>query len=222
MTRRLAPVYVEGLVIRVLGLALLLSACAGGGQAAPQSSAPGSRAAVGPPEGLLRDAAWGKLRVASRALELELPELDDWSYDAGKSWVRLEHAASSSRIELWVARAERLARPADCEGRARLSHPALFRPSPETTLEERTLDLSGGFRTALTVGISAESRESKVTGHAVAFGAAVSRCLAIHFVTTARGARAELDVAHRLALVTERTIPSIRIRGVEERIQTER
>lgn len=173
-------------------------------------------------EGRPRDAAWGRLRVVSRALELELPELDDWEYDAGPSWVRLEHTASSSVLELWVARAERLVRPAECEARARLTHPQLWRPSAETTIEQRTLDLSGGFRTELSVGISPRSRESEVIGQAVAFGAAVGRCLAVHFTTRASGAGAELEIARRLELVTGRTIPSLTLRGVEDRIQTNR
>jgi hypothetical protein len=166
-----------------------------------------------------KDGEWGTIRIVSRGLEVEVPEVAQWQYRAGKSWVRLEHAPSDSTLELWLARAERGARPSDCEARARLERPDLFRPAPETTIETRVLDAPAEFRSELTVGLSAKPGDTALSGYVVAFGATVSRCFAAQFTTRVEGGSgAELELARRLDLIASRTLPRIALRGVEDRV----
>lgn len=211
-------------MVRLFPALFFAAACAGAvpaEQTSPRTAPAASSAAAREPapEPRPRDAEWGRLRVVSRALELELPELSAWRYRAGKSWVRLTHAASDSVLELWVARAERTVRPADCEARGRLARADLWRPSPELVIDRRVLDFPPGFRTELTLGLGAESRPGEVvTGHVIAFGAAVGRCLGVHFTTRASGEGADAEIARRLALMADRAIPSLVLRSVDDRV----
>jgi hypothetical protein len=204
-------------MLRLVLVALVTTACASSG-AAPR---PGMHAApaVAAVRARPKDTEWGKIRIVSRALEIEVPEVADWQYRAGKSWVRLEHAPSDSKLELWLARAERVVRPSDCEARARLERPDLWRPAPENTIENRELDAPAGFRSELHVGIDAKPGEPVLSGYVVAFGAAVGRCFAAEFVTRVEGGSgAELELARRLDLIASRTLPNIVLRGVEDRV----
>ena len=54
--------------------------------------------------------------------------------------------------------------------------------------------------------------------HVTVFGAAVSRCFALHFVTRVAGAGAENEVARRLGVVVERVLPSLELRAIDDRV----
>lgn len=200
------------------GVAPLLAWACTQESAAPRTPPPAAAAPRPSVPARPRDDQWGRLRIVSRAMELEVPELSTWSYHAGKSWVRLEHAPSDSVFELWLARAERLVRPADCEARARLERPDLWKPQPETTVERRTLDSPKGFRTELAVGIAAEPGDPIMRGYLVAFGASPGRCLAVHFATRVQGDDAEVELARRLDMIASRSFPSLTLRAVEDRV----
>jgi hypothetical protein len=165
----------------------------------------------------LRDSGWERVRLARLALTLELPDAAGFREGSGTSWARLEHAASESRLELSLTRAERLARPEDCEARARLERPELPRPAQGEALDERRLAAPADFLTQVTVSVN-EAGPSELEGHVTAFGAAVSRCLALHFVTRVRGVGSENEMARRLGLIVERVLPSLAQSTVDERV----
>jgi hypothetical protein len=207
-------------MLRLAFLSLVTAACASSSSsAAPEPATAIAAPALAAERARPKDSEWGTIRIVSRGLEVEVPEVADWQYRAGKSWVRLEHAPSDSTLELWLARAERGVRPSDCEARARLERPELFRPAPETTIETRVLDAPAGFRSELTVGIYPKPGATALDGYVVAFGAAVGRCFAAQFVTRVEGRTgAELELARRLDLIASRTLPGITLRGVEDRV----
>jgi hypothetical protein len=213
-----------------LSAALALSATVASGcrgQSAP--AAPGtaktqdSAASAAPREsdlGELRNDGWERAGIARLAVTLELPDANGWREGGGGSWATLEHVRSHSRLELNLTRAERLARPEDCEARARLGHPELPRPAEGEALDQQRLAVPRGFLTYATLSVN-EAGSSILEGHVTAFGAAVSRCFAFHFVTRVAGAGAETEVARRLGLVAERVLPSLALRAVDDRVSPE-
>lgn len=179
-----------------------------------------------PPEskataGALLDRGWGRVALPRVALELQLPEVERWRKARPSAWEHLEHAASRSRLDLRLTRAERLVRPQDCEARARLERPDLpALAEGEEALDQRTLRAPPGFFTRVTV-LVAESAPAELEGHVTAFGAAVGRCFALHFVTHATGANASDEVARRLGLVVAKLLPNIVVADVDARVTPE-
>lgn len=201
-------------------LPMLLVACSGANQQTSTPVAPGNTPG---PNAVVRllDADWGLVQLDSPALTVELPELSAWRSGNGGSWARIEHPSSGSAIEFWWVRAERRARPADCEARARLARPELWQPAPETTVAQESLDLPATYRTESSVGI--EPRDAAgVQGFVIAFGASVSRCYGFYFTTHAEGTGAEIEIARRLDLVSARILPSVTLRNIEDRVSPER
>jgi hypothetical protein len=168
----------------------------------------------------LRDDHWERVRLARHALTLELPDASGWREGDSGEWARLEHARSHSRLELNLTRAERLVRPEDCEARARLAHPELPRPAEGEALDRQRLDAPRGFLTYVTLSVN-EAGNSLIEGHVTAFGAAVGRCFAFHFVTRVAGAGGESEVARRLGVVVERALPSLTLSAVDDRVSPE-
>jgi hypothetical protein len=169
----------------------------------------------------LTDTDWGTARLDAPPLELQLPELSQWRAGPGRTWARLEHPASQSTLELWLDRAERLVRPADCAARARITRPGLWQPEPEAVVDEQRLDAPAGFRTELTVGIDAADVAGTVHGFVLGFGASVGRCYAFSFATRADGPTAEIEIARRLDLVATRIAPSVAVLAVEDRVRVQ-
>lgn len=204
-----------------LGAALAVSSGCGGGAepAVAPSSANNTPAEVRPEPQLVtwRDSGWERVHIARLALSLELPEAAGFRELRGSSWAKLEHRASHSRLALSVTRAERLVRPEDCEARARLEQPALPRPAEGEAVEQRRLPLPREFLSQVTVSVS-EAGPSELEGHVTVFGAAVSRCLALHFATRVHGAGSASEVARRLGLVVERVLPSLELSEIDARV----
>lgn len=207
-------------------LALSSMAAAGCGQralaataTAPTGSAEAGARVSGQDQ--LRDERWERTRIARLAVTLELPNASGWREGAGGSWAELEHTQSHSRLELNLTRAERLVRPEDCEARARLGHPELPRPADGEALDRLRVGVPRGFLTYATLSVN-EAEGSMLEGHVTAFGAAVSRCFAFHFVTRVSGAGGENEVARRLGLVMERMLPSLALSAVDDRVSPQR
>jgi len=200
--------------------ALLGMACGENLGQAPAAAPVHSEAALAAGE-RLADADWGTARLDAPPLELQLPELSQWRAGPGRTWARLEHPASHSTLDLWLDRAERLVRPADCAGRARITRPDLWKPEPETVVDEQRLAAPPGFRTELTVGIDAAEPTGAVRGFVLAFGASIGRCYAFSFTTQSEGPAAEIEIARRLDLVATRVAPSVAVLAVEDRVRTQ-
>lgn len=202
----------------------LVIACAGRNPAQGSAHPPPVVGQVRAPEraAVLPDAEWGLVHLDDPALELRLPEVSAWRLieGGGGTWVRIEHPESESRIELWQTRAERRVRPRDCEAKARLRRPDLWRPIPETILERQSLDIPVGYRSDVTVGIDSQGGRT-VEGFVTAFGATASRCLVFSFSTRAHGRGADSEIGRRLNLVRAGILPSLSPRAVEDRLLKE-
>jgi hypothetical protein len=167
--------------------------------------------------GVFPDRGFQRLSLARFALTLELPDAAAWRLGAGPGWARFDHARTHSRLELNLSRAERLVRPEECEARARLEHPELPRPMEGEALDRQRLAVPQGFLTYATLSVN-DAANAELEGHVTAFGAAVSRCFALHFVTRVAGAGAENEVARRLGIIVERVLPSLALRAIDDRV----
>ena len=204
---------------------LALWASTGCGAPGPSTASSTPKTAAGPTAaeptaaatGLFPDSGFQQVSLARFALRLELPDASAWRQGTGPGWARLDHARSRSRLELNLTRAERLVRPEECEARARLEHPELPRPAEGEALDRQRLGIPHGFLSYATLSVK-DAAPAELEGHVTVFGAAVSRCFALHFVTRVAGAGAENEVARRLGVVVERVLPSLELRAIDDRV----
>ncbi|HET9956041.1 MAG TPA: hypothetical protein VFQ61_16155 [Polyangiaceae bacterium] len=166
------------------------------------------------------ESGWSKRWLARQALTLELPDAAHWRKGTKVRSFVIEHPASHSVLKVESERAERLVRPADCEQRARLAWPEAPRGDDASRVDARRLDVPPGYVTQVEV-LVLPLQEDTAEGHVLAFGAAVGRCLALHFTTRASGPERFERIAERLGLVTGRLLPSITPLSADDRVQTE-
>ncbi|HYO98260.1 MAG TPA: hypothetical protein VER33_27335 [Polyangiaceae bacterium] len=161
---------------------------------------------------------WGRLQLPALAASIELADAARFRLESTRDWTRLRHLPTDSLLELSLTRAERLVRPADCEARARLMRADLPAPEGEEVVDRQRLAVPAGFTSELVVSVETLPGGENVQGHVLAFGAAISRCFALHYVTRTTGAAAPVEVARRLQSVVTRVLPSLRFREPDQRV----
>jgi hypothetical protein len=198
---------------------LLLAACQNA--AAPaREPRPGPEPRARPaPSFPLLDAEWGRLQVEALALSLELPDARGWRHGGGRDWVRLVHSSSESSIEVRRFRAEATVRPEDCATRAG------FPPDPPSgeedaeLLDRRLIEGHAGLRIQVTTGVGPPGPDGTLTGAVGAAAAGFRVCVALRLRTQVRGEGGAAELARRLALFTERVVPSVALIDIESRIR---
>lgn len=209
------------LSLYLLGIAM----CAGG--CAPRASGAPSAASVHQPSSSIESAEapvafaerdWGEVSSARFMLAVSLPERRAWSVDdASQPWLTMRHDASASQLLARTWLAPRLVRPAECEQQARLWRRDLPVPASDELVDRALLAAPNGFQTEVRVGVS--RRGAELEGYVLAFGASVSRCYALVFMTSASGPGAEGVLGRRLATVNDGVLPRVRSLGVEDRVR---
>ena len=152
---------------------------------------------------------------------IALDDASRWREVNGGSFTVLEHAGSRSMLSVRVSRAARLVRPGECEAEARLVRPSLPRVAPEAVIDSRPLDAPQGFTGSTVVGVDVTPSGS-TRGYVLAVGAAIGRCFVLAFETSADGANAARVVGDRLRAATDRIVPSIELRSIDERVRPDR
>ncbi|HTU62192.1 MAG TPA: hypothetical protein VMF89_27225 [Polyangiales bacterium] len=198
---------------------MALAACGGttaGATTAPPQSSPQQAQSASAFAGT----GWEVVRVPEVALELNLPLAAGWRALSGSAWTRLDHPASASLLEVRVLRAERRVKPEDCAARARLERPELPAFTTEDAVDAQLVTAPPGFRAQQVVSAQ-EAPDAALVGEVSLYAAGVGRCFVAHFITRFSGPAREQEISHRLALVTDRIIPSLRLRDADTRIAPE-
>lgn len=197
----------------MLGLAALIS-CGSPSPPPPELRAAAAIPAEPPPPAALGDADWGAFGSRRFSLAVAVPERAAWQRSETRNWFVLRHEPSQSELRLRIWRAARLVKPADCEAEARTLAPSLP-VLDETNLVERTrAGVPQGFDTDVGVGVEPDGPR-RIRGYVLAFGAAIGRCFASVFTTTAES---EIEVGDRLELVADRVLSRVRVADVEDRV----
>ena len=167
----------------------------------------------------LPDAGWAPFRSARFALEVRLPQREQWRVDdRSEPWLVATHGASTSSLLVRAWRAARLAKPDDCEAQARAWRKSIPEASPDSIVDEANAAVPEGYSTHVLVGVHPAADEpDAIDGYLLAFGATVRRCYALVFTTRGRGEGAEAEVGDRLGLVAGGILRTLRMRGVEDR-----
>ncbi len=163
---------------------------------------------------------WGVVELASLPGAVTLFDASRWRKGDGETFSTLEHPPSRSRLALRTWRAAPDVRPAQCEAEARLVRPSLPLVDPESIVDSRRIDAPREFHGTLVVGVE-PLPDGSTRGYALAVSAAIGRCFVLCFETVAGGADAAESVAGRLHEAANGIVPSVELRGVEQRVPSQ-
>jgi hypothetical protein len=164
---------------------------------------------------------FGRVSWRAAGMSLELPNPRGWRQrgELGSFW--LEHPASGSVLKLRYTSAERRSSPSQCADQAaradRSLGPLLELPALEPPAK---LTAPSGFEG--TVSLALDERENEAKGSVLAVGARTGRCFVAWFTTRAEGTHAMSVVLERLIVLSEHSLPSVRLRSVESRVERAR
>lgn len=148
-------------------------------------------------------------------VSLPLPDGHDWRIDDHKGPVlRATHPPTRSLVELAVWREDKLVNHAMCEARAREF--GYVADVEADTLESPIESVPQGWDSRLWVGVESSARDpAHATGHLMAFGSSMRKCLYFHFATTANKDDPDA-ISARLAFARVRILREIRLDSLDE------
>jgi hypothetical protein len=147
-------------------------------------------------------------------MSLGLPDGSAWKIDDHRSgWLRATHEPTRSAllVRAW-SEGENVTRKA-CYARAREWESGLPDLEAQPLIDDQMRSLLG-YRDAARVAVGVLVRggtESATGGFVVAIVGEVRRCVLVAYETEASGAAAQDEVADRLAIVTDRLLPSMKL-----------
>ncbi len=156
---------------------------------------------------------WGTFHSKRFELSVELPDGAAWKIDDHRSgWLRATHGATRSALLLrsW-SEDDNVTRKA-CYARARQWEGGLPDLDAQPLIEDRVGKLLGDRDARIAVGVVVRGGAEPVTGgFVVAVVGDLRRCVLLAFQTEASGSSAEDAVADRLALVSGRLLPAMKL-----------
>jgi len=185
-------------VVLVVALSIACGACGAPDRATTQTN-------VSQPEPAAFTAGARMQRFHSTRFGVSVPFPD------GKSWkivdhkipiLRATHDATRSIVELAIWHEDDLTNRAICETRAHEKGIAQEASGEEVSTEVAAVP--EGWDTGIWVGVD-RANDREATGHLIAFGAFVHKCLYFHFATTAEIAHADA-ISDRLAFARLRIL----------------
>jgi hypothetical protein len=199
-------------VVRCAPLAVLIVGCAGT-EAVPAAAVTPAPAPV-ETHGSFQGARWGTFHSKRFELSLGLPDGSTWKIDDHRSgWLRATHAPTRSAllVRAW-SETENVTRKA-CYARARQWESGLPDLDAQPLIDDQMRSLLG-YRDAARVAVGVLVRggaEPATGGFVVAIVGEIRRCFLVAFQTEASGAAAQDEVADRLAIVSDRLLPSMKL-----------
>jgi len=193
--------------------AIWIGGCGAGNQAPPGRVEPAPTPSAPAPLASFQGTRWGTFHSKRFELTLGLPDGSAWKIDDHRSpWLRAVHAPTRSKLAVRSWNEEQNVTRQACYTRAREWDPEL--PDLETSplIEDQTRTLLKNQDARVAVGVTSRGAPTPVTGgFVVAIVASIRRCLLMAFQTEADGPTAQDEVADRLALVSERLLPSLKL-----------
>lgn len=152
-----------------------------------------------------------------------LPKAGSWQIDDQRSpwWV-----ASNTQLELkleaklWTER--RRVTPDECLSDLRRWRGDLGQNQGANPIESRVENVPKGFDSRLTVSMGRDDQKPIEGAVILLVGADISRCFAFMASLEPAEPISQNELLARVALVTEAILPKIRLRTIEQRIETEK
>jgi hypothetical protein len=192
-------------------IAVILVGCAGSG-AAPAAAVDPRPLEVEPPASF-QGTRWGTFHSKRFELSLGLPDGSAWKIDDHRSaWLRATHGPthSSLAVRSWTEDANVTKKA--CYARAREWDARLPDLDAGPLIDDKMRKLLGNRDARVAVGVLVREGVEPITGgFVVAIIGEVRRCALVVFQTEASGASAQDEVADRLATVSDRVLPSMKL-----------
>lgn len=165
----------------------------------------------------LQDQKWGVVRSPALGLKLALPEASAWlapraSVPTGAAW-ELRHEPTSTTLSVRRWRASRLPSLDACEAELRARTANLAVPDESNLVGRREVRVPRGFVTRITL-VATPGTHTRVSGQAVAIGAAIGECLSLVARTECES---EAELAERLRLL-DAALAHVRLTEIEDRV----
>ena len=156
---------------------------------------------------------WGMFHSKRFELTVGLPDGSAWKIDDHRSpWLRAVHEATHSKLAVRSWNEEQNVTRQACYTRAREWDPEL--PDLETSrlIEDQVRTLLKNQDARVAVGVTSRpAPSSMIGGFVVAIVGTVRHCFVVAFQTEADGPSAQDEVADRLAVVSERLLPTLKL-----------
>jgi hypothetical protein len=198
-------------LVHVASVAVVLVGCAGSG-AGPSPAADPRPTQVEPP-GSFQGTRWGTFHSKRFELSLALPDGAAWKIDDHRSaWLRATHGPTQSSLSFRSWTEEANVTKKACYARARGWDARLPDLDAGPLIEDKMRKLLGDRDARVAVGVMVrEGAEPAIGGFVIAIIGDVRRCMLLAFRTEAEGASAQDEVADRLAIVSDRVLPSMKL-----------
>jgi hypothetical protein len=173
--------------------------------AAPAPTLPGASSAS------FEGRRWGTFHSRRFELSLALPDGSAWKIDDhGSHWLRAEHEPTRSTLLLRSWNEDQIITRTACYARAKEWNPSLPDLAGEPLIDDGMRRLFGDREVRVAAGVR-DLAEERRAGFLVVIDGDVRRCMVIVYETRAEGRDASMTIAERLAFVTDRMLPALKL-----------
>jgi|SRR5579859_4829729 len=156
---------------------------------------------------------WGTFHSKRFELSMGLPDGNAWKIDDHRSaWLRATHEPTHSALLVRTWAEDSLVTRKACYARAREWEPRLPDLDAAPLIDDKMRLLLGSRDARVAVGVVVRAGQPPSTGgFVVGIVGDVRRCAVVVYETEASGESAEDEIADRLAIVSDRLLPSMKI-----------
>jgi hypothetical protein len=197
--------------VALAAVAILAASACAGSEPAPKV-VDVEKPAPSEPIGSFQGTRWGTFHSKRFELTMGLPDGATWKIDDHRTaWLRAAHEPTHSSLLLRSWAEDSNVTRKGCYARAREWEPRLPDLDAERLIDDKTRALLGSRDARVAVGVLVRPGPQPATGgFVVAIVGDVRRCAVVAYQTEASGQSAEDEVADRLAIVSDRLLPSMK------------
>ena len=169
------------------------------------------------PHDVLLGGSLAELRSARVGVGLPLHDRTAWLLnDRDSRWLEGRHKSSATRLSLRSWKESEPATPADCERQVRSWRPQLAEGGAEQIVGRQQLAIPSRYRGEVTAFI-VPGADGIARGYVQYFGVKARQCLAVLYVTRARGDGAALVLARRLDAIVRQSVGALSTDSIDTR-----